>query len=641
MPLVAISHRLAIVASTASALLSFLPAQHRYTEQVGLITGPVVMTEGVVLVDVDADGDQDVMFANGFVLQTSGMAIQPTLLINRINLGQGLVDETASRLPTLAIKGTLVVAADIDNDGDPDLVISCNGPSQQRLYVNNGAGVFTDESVVRLGTLNIAAAGCAAGDVDQDGDLDLFFNDELTNGQLKLLLNNGSGMFTNVTATNVAVAPKTNQQDVLLCDLDNDWDLDVVNIGKSAGQQIFWNNGAGLFLTVTTALLPPGTGLTYEAEAADLDHDGDLDLMMLSVAGLTDTVIRNNLVPSGTLSFTSLTTALTGGNGEDDNEWVLVDADNDGFLDLVIGSLQSSGEKLYRNNGAFSFARQTGTAGFSPLIDATLDVAVGDLNGDGVFDLVTAQGESGNFQNRAYFGTGPADTQPPRFVRVESLPAVSTEPDGPWVVRAVIQDSAVDDGETTVQQARIDWTLTGPSGVLSGQTPLRFIGGLLFRGAITPPAGAITNGASVSFTLTAIDRRGNSTTTPAQTFQICGLQRYGIGLGGGNTAQLTGSGTTTAGGTTTLAWSQAPASTTGLLVTSLQRGLVSYPQGTLVLDPLALFVLVPIATNATGSGSLVIPIPPSPPLVGLRIACQALLDTPFALTNGIDLVLCP
>ena len=46
-------------------------------------------------------------------------------------------------------------------DGDKDLLFSCNGPSQQRLYVNNGAGVFTDESVARLGTLNIAAAGCA------------------------------------------------------------------------------------------------------------------------------------------------------------------------------------------------------------------------------------------------------------------------------------------------------------------------------------------------------------------------------------------------------------------------------------------------------------------------------------------------
>lgn len=626
----------------AATLLTALPAQqYVYTQQVGLVTGPTVMTEGCILVDVDADTDLDVVFANGFVLSSSGSAIQPTILINKINQSLGLVDETATRLPALAIRGTLVVAFDIDGDGDKDLVFSCNGPSQQRVYVNNGAGVFTDQSVARLGALNIAAAGCAYGDVDQDGDLDLFFNDELANGQLKLFRNDGTGNFTNVTATHVAVAPKTNQQDVVICDVDNDWDLDVINIGKSSGQQIFFNNGAGQFSTVTTALLPAGTGLTYEAEAADLDHDGDLDLTMLSVASLTDTVLRNNLVPSGTLSFTSLPSALTGSNGDDDNEWVFVDANNDGWLDIINGSLQSNGEKLYLNNHAFSFALQTGFAGFSPLIDSTLDVAVGDLNNDGVFDIVTAQGESGSFLNRAYYGTGPADTQPPRFVRVEQLPAVSTNPDGPWVVRAVIQDSAVDDGETSVATATLNWSITHLGGVTNGSTPLRFLGGLLYRGALQPPPGIVMNGATVNVSLTATDTRGNSTTTPTQTFTVCGLQSYALGLGGSNTSLLAGSGTTGAGGVATMAWSAAGPSTTGLLVLSLARGFVTYPQGVLVVDPNLLITLVPIATDPAGSGLLPIPIPVAPPLVGLRVAFQGLFDVPFTLTNGVDLVVCP
>jgi FG-GAP-like repeat len=630
-----------LLAGACAASASPLLAQYRYTQQVGLVTGPTVMSEGCILVDVDGDADLDVVFANGYVLSSAGQAIQPTLLINKINQGLGLVDETAARLPTLAIRGTLVVAFDADGDGDKDLVFSCNGPSQQRLYRNDGTGVFTDASLSTLGTLSIAAAGCAYGDVDQDGDFDLFFNDELSNGQLKLLLNGGSGTFTNVTATHVAVAPKTNQQDVVLCDVDGDFDLDCINIGKSAGQQIYFNDGTGRFLTVTTALLPAGTGLTYEAEAADLDHDGDLDLTMLSVSSLTDTVIRNNLVPSGTLSFTSLTTALTGGNGDDDNEWLFVDSNNDGFLDLVNGSLQSNGDKLYVNNGAFSFARQTGTAGFSPLIDSTLDVAVGDLNGDGVFDMVTAQGESGSFLNRAYYGTGPADTQPPRFVKVEQLPAVSTAPNGPWTVRATLQDSAVDDGETSVASATVNWTITHLGGVATGQAPLRFLGGLLFRGAIAPPVGVIGNGATVSFTLTATDTRGNTTTTPTQTFTVCGLQQYALGLGGSNTSLLTAAGSTAPGGLATFAWSAAGPSTSGLLVLSLARGLVSYPQGLLVVDPNLLLALVPIATDAAGAGLLPIPIPTAPELVGLRVAFQGLFDVPFTLSNGVDLVICP
>ena len=626
---------------SALGLAAAASAQYAYTQQVGLVTGPVVMTEGCILVDVDGDTDLDVVFANGYVLSTSGSAIQPTILINKINLSLGLVDETATRLPTLAIKGTLVIAFDIEGDGDKDLLFSCNGPSQQRLYVNNGSGVFTDESVARLGVLSLAVAGCAFADVDQDGDLDLFLNDELTNGQLKLFRNNGLGFFTNVTATHVVAAPKSNQQDVVVCDIDNDLDLDVINIGKSSGQQIYFNNGTGHFPTVNTALLPAGTGLTYEAEAADLDHDGDLDLTMLSVSGLTDTVLRNNLVPSGTLSFTSLTAALTGGNGDDDNEWVFVDANNDGWLDIVNGSLQSSGEKLYINNGAFSFARQVGVAGFSPLIDSTLDVAVGDLNGDGVFDMVTAQGESGSFQNRAYYGTGPADTQPPRFVRVEQLPAVSTNPNGPWTVRAVLQDSAVDDGETSVATATMNWSVTHLGGTTTGSTPMQFLGGLFFRANFTPPPGVIMNGANVSFSLTAIDTRGNSATTPTQAFTVCGLQSYALGLGGSNSSLLAATGSTSAGGVSTFAWSAAGPSTAGLLVLSLARASVVYPQGIVVVDPGLLVAFVPISTDAAGTGLLGVPIPIAPPLVGLRVAFQGLFDVPFSLSNGVDLVICP
>ncbi len=635
-----ISHLL-LTAAAAAASSSFLSAQNLYTFQSGLITGPTVMTEGCLLVDVDADGDEDVVFANGYVLSSAGSAIQPTLLINKINQGLGLVDETASRLPTLAIKGTLVLAFDIEGDGDKDLLFSCNGPSQQRLYVNNGAGVFTDESVARLGALNLAVAGCAYGDVDQDGDLDLFLNDELTNGQLKLFLNNGLGVFTNVTATRVVAAPKTNQQDVVLCDIDGDFDLDVINIGKSSGQQIYLNDGTGNFPTVTTALLPNGTGLTYEAEAADLDHDGDLDLTMLSVSSLTDTVIRNNLVPSGSLTFTSLTTALTGGNGDDDNEWVFVDANNDGFLDLVNGSLQSNGEKLYLNNGAFSFARQSAANGFTAVVDSTLDVSVGDLNGDGVFDMVTAQGESGNFLNRAYYGTGPADTQPPRFVKIEQLPAMSTKPDGPWVVRATAQDSAVDDGETSIATMRIDWTITHTAGTTTGQTSMQFVGGLLYRGAIVPPAGVPTNGATVAFTLTAIDRRGNTTTSPSQSFSVCGIQSYGLGLGGSNSSLLSATGTTNPGGVTTFTWSQAGASTPGLLVLSLARAQIVLPQGTLLVEPGLAFLLAPIAADAAGAGIAPLPIPNDAGFVGLRVAFQCIFDVPLTLTNGVDLVVCP
>jgi len=624
--------------AVALAMCSSLSAQYLYQQQGGLITGPVVRSEGCIMADIDGDGDLDLVFANGYVLSVNGQSIRPTVLINKINQGLGFVDESTPRIPFTAIRGTLVIAFDIENDGDLDLFFSCNGNSQQRLYVNDGTGNFTDESVARLGAHNLYAAGCAYGDVDQDGDYDLFINDELNNGQLKLFLNDGTGNFTNVTATHIVPSPKSNQQDVVLFDIDNDFDIDIVNVGKSFGQQIYLNDGTGHYPTVTTSLLPGGGSLSYEAEAADFDHDGDLDMAMLSVSGTTDSILRNNFIPNGTLSFTSLTSALTGGNGNDDNEWAFVDSNNDGFIDLVNGTLTASSEKLYVNNGAMSFARQGGFNGFSSANDPTLDVAVGDLNGDGVFDFVTAQGEFGNFTNRAYYGTGPADTQPPRFVNIEQLPAVSTNPDGPWVVRAVIQDSCVDDGETSVATASLDWTISNLGTTTSGSTPLRFLGGLLFRADLAPPAGLITNGATVSFTLTATDRQGNSTTTAGQSFTVCGFQKFGMGLAGIN-APLDGSGSTSPGSVATLTWSGG-ANTNGLLALALGPDQVAIPQGHLLFNQAAIIALVPIVTDNSGNGTLPLPIPPIPALAGLHVAMQTVLNSPLSLSNGLSLVIC-
>lgn len=619
------------------AVCSSLSAQYRYTQQTGLITGPTVRTEGCILADIDGDGDLDAVFANGYVLSINGQSIRPTILINKINQGLGFVDESTPRIPTTAIRGTLVVAFDIENDGDLDLFFACNGNSQQRLYVNDGNGNFTDESVARFGNLNLYVAGCAFCDIDEDGDYDLFLNDERNNGQLKLFHNDGNGNFTNVTSAHIVSAPKSNQQDVVLADVDNDFDIDVINVGKSSGQQIFFNDGDGHFTTVTTALLPAGGGLSYEAEAADLDHDGDLDIAMLSVSGSTDAILRNNLIPSGTLSFSNLTSALVG-NGQDDNEWALVDTNNDGWLDLINGSLGFGSEKLYINNQSMSFVRQSGTNGFSPVTDPTLDVAVGDINGDGITDVITAQGEFGNFTNRAYYGSGPADTQPPRFVNVEQLPAISTTADG-WAVHAVIQDSIVDDGETSVASASLDWTITHASGVATGSTELRFLGGLMYRADLTPPAGLITNGATVDFTLTATDLQGNSTTTPGQTFDVCGFQKYGMGLTG-ITTSLDGAGTTSPGDFPVISWTGGN-NASGLLGVAVGTDQIAIPQGFILFNQANIIALVPITTNGLGFGQLTIPIPPLAGLAGLHVAMQTVLAPPLSLSNGLSMVICP
>jgi len=205
-------------------------------------------------------------------------------------------------------------------------------------------------------------------------------------------------------------------------------------------------------------------------------------------------------------------------------------------------------------------------------------------------------------------------------------------------VRAII---TVGTPATSVASATLDWTITNLGSSVSGSVPMRFLGGLLYRADFAPPAGLISNGATVDFTLTATDRRGNSTTTPPQTFSLCGVQSYGLGLGGGNSSLLEGSGSTSLGNWTQIDWSNSGPSSTGVIALALAPAFVVLPPGTVLIDGNQLIEVAPILSDATGAGSLPIPIPPLPFLVGLRVDIQCLFDTPVTLTNGVDLVICP
>src|SRR5262245_57678292 len=96
-------------------------------------------------------------------------------------MAQQFQDQTASRFPVSPNDYTnQLTIGDLDNDGDLDIIFANGGgfssptaPYVLRIYINNGSGVFTDESVARTGGLAFRARGAELGDVDGDGDLDI------------------------------------------------------------------------------------------------------------------------------------------------------------------------------------------------------------------------------------------------------------------------------------------------------------------------------------------------------------------------------------------------------------------------------------------------------------------------------------
>ena len=533
---------------SAAALIPAAPGLAQQFQQVGSsLPGPVVWSEGVEVLDANGDGWLDVLFANGNGYRSAGGALAPTLLINHTVLGGPItfVDETAARLPPGYVQqAKSLTVCDVDGDGDTDVVFANAFGNAPGLLINDGTGHFTNEAAARFPPLSLNSFGAGFGDVDGDGDGDLVLSDEGPNtfgspgGKVRLLLNDGTGHFSDGSAQLNAVN-KIGAQNAQLVDIDNDFDLDLVVDGKSVGQQLYVNDGTGHF-SLDTTTLPAGSAGTYATDFADLDNDTGLDFdydvdgAYISLSGFNEGTARNNLVQTGSLSFTGSTGTLGGHNGDDDNDVAFLDANDDGLLDLLVGSLGNNQEKLYLNAGTFapgSFVYQAN--GFTALLDSTLDLAIGDFDNDGRYDVVTAQGESGGFANRVYRNTGPADDRPPLIGRVQAAPALvplSTLQAGGYVSQAWAQDATYKRGQLFVR-ASIEASAVKDGVTQDFTAPMVHVGGGIQRGVIQPPPSPSgTVGLEVSFSVHATDPNGNTSQAPPQTFRVCGAEGYGVAL---------------------------------------------------------------------------------------------------------------
>ena len=187
----------------------------------------------LTVVDIDGDGDLDIVWANGQGYSSAGVALKPRVYVNN---GAGVfTDETDIRVPGVTGWFRGVEAGDADGDGDPDLILAQDFNKQPKLLINNGSGVFADETASRLPVQTLSSSRAQFADVDNDGDLDIALCNSGTSsrfgsGQPKLWLNNGSGVFTDATATNFPVGNISEQMDVIFGDVDGDLDIDTLDL---------------------------------------------------------------------------------------------------------------------------------------------------------------------------------------------------------------------------------------------------------------------------------------------------------------------------------------------------------------------------------------------------------------------------
>ena len=266
-------------------------------------------------------------------------------------------------------------SGDVDGDGDIDLVIA-NDNSPNQLFLNDGRGRFTDATAGRLTTpMFNASHDVELVDIDGDGDRDILFgNDDFLSN--RVYVNNGLGFFTDTTAT--ALPPNFEfTEGQVVADFDGDGDVDWFT-ADSGVCHFYRNNGAGVFVDASaTALgvLPTNLGQFkgFSTDAADVDADGDLDLVIPNSAG----DLRLLLNQGGVLVFAPVQPVATGYYHR------FADLDNDGFPDLIAGS----GLTILRNQGNGTFVDVTAAA-FAGAFHQTV-IACVDVDADGDLDLVT------------------------------------------------------------------------------------------------------------------------------------------------------------------------------------------------------------------------------------------------------------
>ncbi|HEX7978677.1 MAG TPA: FG-GAP-like repeat-containing protein [Gemmatimonadaceae bacterium] len=271
------------------------------------------------------------------------------------------------------------------------------------------AGLSTSAPPTTPAPATVHPVTVAAGDVDGDGVDDLFMSTWSADQRQAVphLYRVRAGFLREAPQTAGIVLP-SGASFATFSDFDNDGWLDLFVIGGDGRGYLFRNAGNGTFTDVTAKAGIADVHGAKRGVFVDLDHDGDLDLLLVGPNGRT--VYRNNL--DGTFTESSAAYGIAAATPSSDV--VFADFDGDGRIDLYVAGAQGSGTLLH-NGGAQRFADATTSSGLANA-GAASAVAAADYDNDGTADLFLAGADPSLWRNRGD-GTFARDTRADAVLR--------------------------------------------------------------------------------------------------------------------------------------------------------------------------------------------------------------------------------
>ncbi|MEL6850517.1 MAG: CRTAC1 family protein, partial [Bacteroidota bacterium] len=366
---------------------------------VGDLTSDKGATGGSTWGDFDNDGDLDIFVAN--VVRADNHLYENNGDGTFTRLDAGDVSHYAGYCHNASW-------VDYNNDGLLDIFASDYMPTRyNQLYHNNGDGTFSSATDNPIALEAKFSMGATWGDYDNDGLLDLFVPNG-RNAHNSLYHNDGNGKFTKI-ASGPVVTDGGNSGGSSWADVDNDGDLDLYVTNASNQPNFFYlNQGDGTFVKNTTSIIATEAGHSHGSAWGDIDNDGDQDLYVTNDQNKVNRLYLND----GSGNFTL---AAGGINSDTDNSFAaaFADIDNDGDLDLLSGNVNEI-NTLYQNQSSlcsnWKCIKLVGTKSNRAAIGAKIRVKA-TVNGQSFWQLREISGQTGggsSAQNslKAHFGLG-------------------------------------------------------------------------------------------------------------------------------------------------------------------------------------------------------------------------------------------
>ncbi len=302
--------------------------------------------------DMDGDDDDDMLVGN-IVLNSAGWYE---------NDG---TDSPAGDLITSGVSGIHDIAGgDFDGDGDADAVFSRRETDVVYFAERDGDNWILHEYPVQAGN---DPEDIEVADIDMDGDLDVMVANSWRGG-VRMMVNDGTGTFT----WQPIFVPGGSIGAIALLDADNDGDYDMVASMPDSGRVMLIVQGASSFVEVT---LDDNLYNINEIRAADVDFDGDDDLMMISTADAAIVGFENR----GSYQFERSDVANVTGTPVDIE---LLDADMDDDLDLVVAT-PDAGLHMYYTTSLKPFI----TKSVMGMVGTAREIEAADMDSDGDMDI--------------------------------------------------------------------------------------------------------------------------------------------------------------------------------------------------------------------------------------------------------------